>query len=301
VPGALDEDPLTSPSLSWRAVPATDSRSYRNARKSARDAGADPAASPSAAGPGNGYESGYGSNGTHLDPLGGTHPSGPLSGLHPGGGPLSDLHGGALSDLHGGPLSDLHGGPLSDLHPSGPLSVGANGSSYPGTGYSNGYGASGYGATAYGAAEYGASDYGASDYGARYRTNGNGGAPAAPASDQAPTPAYGNPYAATPAAGPAAQTMRYEAGLPGGPQAQPYQPPPSSLPYQGLEPAGGSGQGSYTNGYSPGYDAYPADSYSADSYGADSYGSAPYGAAGSHGAGSHQAAAHSEYGYPAEG
>jgi hypothetical protein len=34
--GALDEDPLTSPSLSWKTVPATDSRSYRNSRKHAR-------------------------------------------------------------------------------------------------------------------------------------------------------------------------------------------------------------------------------------------------------------------------
>ena len=44
VPGALDDDPLTSPSFSLKAVPATDSRSYSQARRSAR----------AAAGPGNG-------------------------------------------------------------------------------------------------------------------------------------------------------------------------------------------------------------------------------------------------------
>jgi hypothetical protein len=44
VPGALDDDPLTSPSFSLKAVPATDSRSYSQARRSAR----------TAAGPGNG-------------------------------------------------------------------------------------------------------------------------------------------------------------------------------------------------------------------------------------------------------
>jgi len=37
VPGALDDDPLTSPSFSLKAVPATDSRSYSQARRSARD------------------------------------------------------------------------------------------------------------------------------------------------------------------------------------------------------------------------------------------------------------------------
>jgi hypothetical protein len=35
VPGALNDDPLTSPSFSLKAVPATDSRSYGHARKSA--------------------------------------------------------------------------------------------------------------------------------------------------------------------------------------------------------------------------------------------------------------------------
>ena len=34
VPGALDDDPLTSPSFSLREAPATDSRSYGHARKS---------------------------------------------------------------------------------------------------------------------------------------------------------------------------------------------------------------------------------------------------------------------------
>src|SRR5262249_24095208 len=39
VPGALEDDPLTSPSFAMKADPATDSRSYGHARKSSRAAG----------------------------------------------------------------------------------------------------------------------------------------------------------------------------------------------------------------------------------------------------------------------
>src|SRR5215472_5887865 len=38
VPGALEDDPLTSPSFSMKADPATDSRSYGHARKGSRSA-----------------------------------------------------------------------------------------------------------------------------------------------------------------------------------------------------------------------------------------------------------------------
>src|SRR5438034_455085 len=38
IPGALQDDPLTSPSFSLKAVPASDSRSYSNARKHAKTA-----------------------------------------------------------------------------------------------------------------------------------------------------------------------------------------------------------------------------------------------------------------------
>ena len=51
IPGALEDDPLTSPSFSLKAVPASDSRSYSNARKHARTA---PAAEHSGAN-GNGH------------------------------------------------------------------------------------------------------------------------------------------------------------------------------------------------------------------------------------------------------
>ena len=47
VPGALDDDPLTSPSFSMVADPATDSRSYSHARKHAKTG---PAAGPPRAG-----------------------------------------------------------------------------------------------------------------------------------------------------------------------------------------------------------------------------------------------------------
>jgi hypothetical protein len=47
IPGALEDDPLTSPSFSLKAVPAKDSRSYGNARKHARTTGPD--AAPAAA------------------------------------------------------------------------------------------------------------------------------------------------------------------------------------------------------------------------------------------------------------
>jgi len=61
IPGALQDDPLTSPSFSLKAVPASDSRSYSNARKHAKTA---PVADhPAATGvaPANG--NGHGANG----------------------------------------------------------------------------------------------------------------------------------------------------------------------------------------------------------------------------------------------
>jgi hypothetical protein len=55
VPGALDDDPLTSPSFSMVADPATDSRSYGHSRKSSRSAdngSSQRASDPLSAGPG---------------------------------------------------------------------------------------------------------------------------------------------------------------------------------------------------------------------------------------------------------
>ena len=49
IPGALEDDPLTSPSFSLKAVPANDSRSYSNARKHAKT-GPAPADHPAANG-----------------------------------------------------------------------------------------------------------------------------------------------------------------------------------------------------------------------------------------------------------
>ncbi len=59
IPGALEDDPLTSPSFSLKAVPVNDSRSYSNARKHAKTTG--PNAAPAAAAHTNG--NGHGSNG----------------------------------------------------------------------------------------------------------------------------------------------------------------------------------------------------------------------------------------------
>jgi hypothetical protein len=55
IPGALEDDPLTSPSFSLKAVPANDSRSYSNARKHAKPGPADHAANGAAYANGNGY------------------------------------------------------------------------------------------------------------------------------------------------------------------------------------------------------------------------------------------------------
>jgi len=57
IPGALEDDPLTSPSFSLKAVPSSDSRSYSNARKHAKT---EPAADHSTA---NGSSNGHGGNG----------------------------------------------------------------------------------------------------------------------------------------------------------------------------------------------------------------------------------------------
>jgi hypothetical protein len=61
IPGALEDDPLTSPSFSLKAVPANDSRSYSNARKHAKTAPADHSANGAARANGNG--NGHGANG----------------------------------------------------------------------------------------------------------------------------------------------------------------------------------------------------------------------------------------------
>jgi hypothetical protein len=58
VPGALDDDPLTSPSFSLKAVPATDSRSYNHARKNAQPTQGASYGSPGYADPG--YANGAG-------------------------------------------------------------------------------------------------------------------------------------------------------------------------------------------------------------------------------------------------
>ena len=60
IPGALEDDPLTSPSFSLKAVPASDSRSYSNARKHAKTT---PAADHSATGAANGNGNGHAANG----------------------------------------------------------------------------------------------------------------------------------------------------------------------------------------------------------------------------------------------
>ena len=58
IPGALEDDPLTSPSFSLKAVPASDSRSYSNARKHAKPGPADHVANGAAHANGNGHSSG---------------------------------------------------------------------------------------------------------------------------------------------------------------------------------------------------------------------------------------------------
>lgn len=60
IPGALEDDPLTSPSFSLKSVPASDSRSYSNARKHAKTA---PAADHSANGAAHVNGNGHGADG----------------------------------------------------------------------------------------------------------------------------------------------------------------------------------------------------------------------------------------------
>ena len=55
IPGALEDDPLTSPSFSLRAGPASDSRSYGNARKHARGTGQPATNAANGNGNGNGH------------------------------------------------------------------------------------------------------------------------------------------------------------------------------------------------------------------------------------------------------
>jgi hypothetical protein len=59
IPGALDDDPLTSPSFSLKAVPATDSRSYSNARKHAKTTGSPAPEPPTANGTEGNLAAGY--------------------------------------------------------------------------------------------------------------------------------------------------------------------------------------------------------------------------------------------------
>ena len=300
--GALDDDPLTSPSF---AQPAADSRSYR--RNPAQD---DP---PAAAGYGSGAHAvaGYGGNGYP----GNGHPRGGYAGNgHPGNGHLSNGY--ANGDhAHGGPAN---GGPPSRAQASGPYQVPDHadpGHTYPGHTYAPAAPAASPAAVTQPAGPQPPGRYSApthtpaqgNPYGSYVEPAPAASYPSIPpmgyqdrqAGAAAPgypgdhrgyqEPAYDPAGAVPPYPGPVSNGAAGPPG-PSGPAVHPSGagqfPPPGAYPETGYDGEGGyrngyPGQPPYADshgaaaaGYAPGY---PADGYPADQYGPDGYGGYPAG------------------------
>ena len=122
-PGALDDDPLTSPSFS--AIPASDSRSYNNARKHARTGAGN--------GMGRGTGRGPGGEGAHA----GASYAGPAHGYHSSPPP---------APAPATPPGGWRAAPVEQLHP--PSAYGDPYGSRPAAGHANGHAAYGAGQTA---------------------------------------------------------------------------------------------------------------------------------------------------------
>jgi hypothetical protein len=237
IPGALEDDPLTSPSFSLKAPPASDSRSYSNARKHAKTA-------PSADHPANGAAHGNGNG---------------ANGHSSGGYPAADYA--YQSAPPAAPAAaDWYSAPPVPPLPPAETQTPAYGNPYAHTGSGNG------GATAAHTGSHATSGHNnyLADPLRAYSPPGYE-APAAPYAEPAspaaylaaPPPAGSTPYAepASPAAylaaPPPAGSTPYADGCP----AQPY---PDQSGYQ---------DGYGTGGYAPGYEAgYPGDPYASGGY-----------------------------------
>jgi hypothetical protein len=124
IPGALEDDPLTSPSFSLKAVPTSDTRSYSNARKHAKTT---PAADHVANGAAHANGNGHGANG---------HSS--------GGSPAGDYADPAYA-YHSAPpaapaaaASDWYSAPPAPAAPAAEAQTSAYGNPYAHTGSGNG-------------------------------------------------------------------------------------------------------------------------------------------------------------------
>jgi hypothetical protein len=219
IPGALDDDPLTSPSFSLKSGPATDSRSYSNARKHAKTG---PAAD-------------------HPAPNGADHANG-TSGSYP----VSDHYGPDYGADYADPGYAYHAAPPAAVPPPAPAAewysappeaqAPAYGNPYQHNGPSNGY------ADSQATASY--ANY-AADPLRVY----------SPPGYEAPAPYAEPPGPAAYQAPPAADSMPYADGY----QAQPYPDPasyPDGYSAGGYAPGyeGGYGPDPYAPG---GYGPYP--------------------------------------------
>ncbi len=229
IPGALDDDPLTSPSFSLKAVPASDSRSYSNARKHAKTTSA--ADHSAISGAAYADSNGHGGNG------------------HSGSYPVADYadpgnaYQAAPPAAPAAAAADWYSAPPVPAGPPAEAQTPAYGNpyDYPGSGVNGG------------------SPAGLADSQSTAGYNNYLADPLrvySPPGYEAPAP-YAEPaspaaYLAAPP--PAAGSAPYADGYP----AQPY-----------ADQAGGGYQDGYsTGGYAPGYEAgYPGDRYPSGGYG----------------------------------
>jgi hypothetical protein len=229
IPGALDDDPLTSPSFSLKAVPASDSRSYSNARKHAKTAPAADHSAANGAAHANGTGNGHGGNGHSSSgyPAGGYADSGYAYQAAPPAAPVAAA-------------SDWYSAPPAPAGPPAEAQAPAYGNPYAHTGSGNG------GATA--------------AYTDSQATAGYNNYLADPLRVYSP-PGYEAP---APYAEPASPGTYMAAPLPPAGAAPysdsyPAQPYPDQAGYRDGYPAAG--------GYAPGYEAgYSGDPYASGGY-----------------------------------
>jgi hypothetical protein len=123
IPGALEDDPLTSPSFSLKTAPASDSRSYSNARKHAKTVPAADQSAANGAAHANSNGNGHGANG------------------HSGGYPAGDYAdpGYAYQSAPPAPAAgDWYSAPPVPAGPPGEAQTPAYGNPYSQTGSANG-------------------------------------------------------------------------------------------------------------------------------------------------------------------
>jgi hypothetical protein len=221
IPGALEDDPLTSPSFSLKAVPASDSRSYSNARKHAKPGPADHAANGAAHANGNGH----GANG---------HSS--------GGYPAADYADPGYAYHSAPPASPAAG--TADWYSAPPASAGMHAEAQT-SGYGNPYAHTGSGGGASGAHTGGEATAAYNNYLADpLRVY-------APPGHEAPAP-YAEPAGYMAAPPPPAGSAPYSDGYPAQPYAEPgYQDGYGNGGYAPGYDAGYPGDPYTSGGYAP--------------------------------------------------